>query len=107
MWASSGSRFFQYVHVFVLQSICRFRVRANFWEVEGLYGRSYEEYCSETLRSDMIVFIRECQSMGYCPSRKEIGAKVGRAPSVVNKHLHRMANDGVLELKGVRRIEFL
>jgi|GEM_PF-6083252 len=51
MWASSGSRFFQYVHDFVLQSIFCFRVRANFLggggvvrkELRGILQRDSQE----------------------------------------------------------------
>lgn len=72
-----------------------------------MYGKSCGEYCGETLRNNIVVFIRECQSMGYSPTQREIGEKVKRAPSTVNKHLQRLAKNGVLRVRGVNRIEFL
>lgn len=45
--------------------------------------------------------------MGYSPTQREIGEKVKRAPSTVNKHLQRLAKNGVLRVRGVNRIEFL
>ena len=60
------------------------------------------------LESQMVEYIYECQhNHYYCPSQYEIGCVVDRCKSIVNRHLHRLQDVGILKLMGVRQIEIL
>lgn len=67
-----------------------------------------KEYEITSLESQIIEYIRECQQVYCCsPTQREIGCRIDRCVSIVNRHLKKLENAGILKLKGVRRIEVI